>query len=255
MARPSRCRRVCSEPDYESFIPSGISPNENVVLSVDEYEVIRLIDLEKMTHEECSSVMNISRTTVTEIYEAAREKIADSIVNGKALHIHGGNYCICDGSAFRYCRKKCRKHSNANIAPKKGNDLMRIAVTYENGNIFQHFGHTAQFKLYDVENGTVTACQIVDTNGQGHGALSGFLRSADVDVLICGGIGEGAQNALAKVGIKLMGGVSGSADEAVKSYLDGTLSFDPNVHCEHHEHHGEGHSCGENKHGCSGGCK
>lgn len=253
MARPSRCRRICSEPAYDSFTPTGIASDENVVLSVDEYEVIRLIDLEKMTHEECSAVMNISRTTVTEIYEVARGKIADSIVNGKALRIHGGNYCICDGSASRYCRnKKCCKRSDVNIAPTKGDNLMRIAVTYENGNIFQHFGHTAQFKLYDVENSSVTSEHIVDTNGQGHGALSGFLKAAGADVLICGGIGGGAQTALAEVGIKLMGGVSGSADAAVKAYLDGKLIFDPNVHCEHHEHHGEGHSCGENKHGCSG---
>ena len=127
---------------------------------------------------------------------------------------------------------------------------MRIAVTYENGNIFQHFGHTAQFKLYDVENGVITASQVVDTNGSGHGALAGFLAGSQVDVLICGGIGGGAQAALAKAGIQLYGGVSGSADEAVKALAAGKLSFDPDVHCDHHDHeHGAGgHTCGE--HGC-----
>lgn len=131
---------------------------------------------------------------------------------------------------------------------------MRIAVTYEDGNVFQHFGHTAQFKLYDVENGTIIKQQVVDTNGQGHGALSGFLSGAKVDVLICGGIGAGAQAALADAGIRLLGGVSGSADDAVAEYLKGTLSFDPDVRCQHHEHEhscGE-HSCGEEKHGCAG---
>lgn len=253
MARPSRCRRICSEPAYDSLIPSGICVREENVLSVDEYEVIRLIDLEKKTHEQCSGVMNISRTTVTEIYESAREKIADSIVNGKALRIYGGNYCICDGSAARYCRKACKKF-NADVLPayKKGKNAMRIAVAYENGKIFQHFGHTKQFKLYDVENNKVTREQIVDTNGQGHGALSGFLKASSADVLIGGGIGGGAQTALSEAGIKLFGGVSGNADEAVKAYLNGGLSFDPDVHCEHHEHHGEGHSCDEEKHGCSG---
>lgn len=121
---------------------------------------------------------------------------------------------------------------------------MRVAVTYENGSIFQHFGHTEQFKLYDVENGQIVKTQVVDTNGQGHGALASFLKQAEVDVLICGGIGGGAQNALAGAGIKLFGGVSGDADEAVKAYAEGKLDFNPDVHCTHHEH-GAGHSCGE----------
>ena len=94
---------------------------------------------------------------------------------------------------------------------------MRIAVTYENGQIFQHFGHTEQFKVYDLEDNKIVNTQVVDTNGQGHGALAGFLNSTDIDVLICGGIGGGAQAALAAAGIKLFGGVSGDADEAVKA--------------------------------------
>lgn len=125
---------------------------------------------------------------------------------------------------------------------------MKIAVTYENGSIFQHFGHTEQFKLYEVENGQVTSSQILDTNGSGHGALSGFLTEHDVDVLICGGIGGGAQAALAEAGIQLYGGVDGSADEAVSAYLTGTIQYDPNITCSHHEHDDKAHTCGE--HGC-----
>ena len=127
---------------------------------------------------------------------------------------------------------------------------MRIGVTYENGEIFQHFGHTETFKLYDVENGQIKNTQVVDTNGQGHGALASFLTNAGVDVLICGGIGGGAQAALAEAGIKLCGGVSGEADAAVAALLVGHLGYNPNVHCDHHDHeHGEGgHTCGD--HGC-----
>lgn len=127
---------------------------------------------------------------------------------------------------------------------------MRIAVTFENGEIFQHFGHTGQFKFYDVEDGKIIASQVVDTNGSGHGALAGFLADNQVDTLICGGIGGGAQTALAEAEIKLYGGVSGSADDAVNALLANTLSFNPDVHCDHHDHeHGEeGHTCGD--HGC-----
>lgn len=138
---------------------------------------------------------------------------------------------------------------------------MRIAVTYENGQIFQHFGHTQQFKIYDVNDGVITEENIVNTNGNGHGALAGFLMSIGVQTLICGGIGGGAQMALAQAGIKLYGGVSGSADEAVKAFIGGKLGYDPDVKCSHHGEghtcgsHSEGHSCGgHSDHGCGGSC-
>lgn len=245
MARPRRCRRICSKPDFNHFIPLGSSLEEKVILTVDEYEVIRLIDLEKFTHEQCAKQMDVSRTTVTEIYESAREKIADGIVHGKQLLIAGGHYRLCDGSAIPYCKKTCEKTiltASGSTVKRKEKDKVRIAVTYEDGNIFQHFGHTEQFKLYDIKDGKITQEQIIDTNGQGHGALSGFLKEAQVDALICGGIGGGAQAALASVGIQLFGGVSGNADDAVKAFLAGNLGFNPDVHCNHHE---EGHSCGE----------
>lgn len=128
---------------------------------------------------------------------------------------------------------------------------MKLAVTYENGQIFQHFGHTQQFKLYEIQDGEIVASGIFDTNGSGHGALAGFLQALDVDALICGGIGGGAQMALRDAGIRLFGGVQGDADEAVRAFLAGNLGYDPDVHCDHHDH-GEGHNCGS--HGCGGHC-
>lgn len=126
---------------------------------------------------------------------------------------------------------------------------MKIAVTYENGQIFQHFGHTKQFKLYTVEDGKVVASEIIDNGDSGHGALARVLSGQAADVLICGGIGGGAQQALAQAGIQLFGGVCGSADEAVKAFLADKLSYNPNVQCSHHGHgHGAGGSCGD--HGC-----
>lgn len=129
---------------------------------------------------------------------------------------------------------------------------MKIAVTYENGRVFQHFGRTEQFKIYTVENGAVIASETAGSNGTGHGALAGLLKEWDVDVLICGGIGGGAQTALKQAGVTFYGGVSGSADEAVEALLKGALAYDPAVHCDHHHHHGEGHDCGHScgEHGC-----
>ena len=131
---------------------------------------------------------------------------------------------------------------------------MRIAVTYENGEVFQHFGHSEQFKLYDVENGIIVGEQVVDTNGSGHGALAGFLQAVKVDALICGGIGMGAQMALADAGIKLYAGVQGSADAAARALAEGTLNYDPDARCDHHGHHHDG-DCGHDhcaEHQCHG---
>ena len=123
---------------------------------------------------------------------------------------------------------------------------MRIAVTYENGQVFQHFGRTETFKLYDVEDNKVINSAVIGSNGAGHGALATLLDEYDIDVLICGGIGGGAQMALAEVGIKLVSGATGDVDKAVEAYLKGEL-VSVGVNCCHHEHD-EGHTCGN--HGC-----
>lgn len=133
---------------------------------------------------------------------------------------------------------------------------MKIAVTYENGEVFQHFGHTGQFKVYEVSDGKVVKEEVVDTNGSGHGALAGLLGKIAADALICGGIGGGARAALAEAGIALYPGASGNADQCVQAFLAGRLSYDPDTVCSHH-HQEEGHSCGSHscgadKHGCGG---
>ena len=131
---------------------------------------------------------------------------------------------------------------------------MRIAVTYENGQVFQHFGHTEQFKIYEVEDGKVVSSEVIGSDGQGHGALAGLLSNKSIDVLICGGIGGGAQAALSEQGIELCAGASGDVDAAVEAYLKGEL-INSGVNCNHH---GEGHTCGDHEdgHNCGGhsGC-
>ena len=133
---------------------------------------------------------------------------------------------------------------------------MKIAVTYQDGEVFQHFGHTEQFKVYEVADGKVVSSRLVGSNGSGHGALAGLLAEKQIDVLICGGIGGGAQAALAEQGIELCAGASGCADEAVEAYLRGEL-INTGANCDHHhggEHschdHEEGHSCHEREGGC-----
>ena len=251
MPRPRKDRKVCHFPQTLTFTPAD-APEEKqpVILTIDEYETIRLIDKEGLSQEECGEFMQVARTTVQLVYGAARKKLAEAIVEGRPLRIEGGNYRLCNGEASSCGRKNCFKHHyHTQYEKPKGETIMRIAVTYENGEIFQHFGHTEQFKVYDIENGKVVASEVIDTNGSGHGALAGVLTALNADALICGGIGGGAQMALAAAGIRLFGGVSGNADAAVEALLSGTLDFNPNVKCNHHDHHhGEGHTCGD--HGC-----
>ena len=228
-------------PVYRSFSPDDITASESVHMTVDEFEALRLLDAEGLTQEGCASRMNIARTTVTAIYDSARKKVADALVNGKRLLITGG-HCEFEPVEIKQ------------VIIEKGKDTMRIAATYENGEVFQHFGHTEQFKLFDVEGGKIVNEQVVNTNGSGHGALAGFLQAVKADVLICGGIGMGAQMALADAGIKLYAGVQGSADDAAKALAEGTLEYDPDAHCDHHGHHHDGdcghEHCGE--HHCAG---
>ena len=132
---------------------------------------------------------------------------------------------------------------------------MKIAATYDNGNIFQHFGRTENFKVYDVEDGKVVSSQVIGSNGIGHGALAGLLADNTIDVLICGGLGGGAMNALTQAGITVIAGAQGSADEAVDAYLRGEL-VSSGANCDHHHHHGEGEECcghhDEDGEGCCG---
>jgi len=164
--------------------------------------------------------------------------------------------------------EKCRHGSEPGLIAEentntvwKGRTMMKIAVTYQNGFIFQHFGHCETFKFYEIEENKIVSTHVISAIGSGHGALAGFLKMNGADALICGGIGGGARTALAAAGIELFPGTTGNADAAVQALLNGSLIFNPDTICSHH-HHEDGHDCGshdcashkcgEDKHGCTG---
>lgn len=249
MARPCKKKRICAFPSCSLFGPgSDVPPRENTVtMALDEYECIRLIDYEGLTQEQCAVQMDAARTTIQALYSSARRKLAQCIVDGKMLQITGGSFSVCEKQAD-CCRRYCSH--GIRMIHRKGDDItMRIGITYENGQIFQHFGKTAQFKIYDVQDGKIVQTAVVDTNGKGHGALAGFLSENQVDALICGGIGGGAQSALASAGIRLYCGVTGDADAAAEALLNGTLRYAQEATCSHHDHH-EHHEGGCGSHGC-----
>lgn len=247
MARPVKKRSVCCAPKISNFCPVGKGCNSTIIMTLDQYEAIRLIDYEKLTQEECATQMEIARATVQSIYEEARSIIARCLVEGKSFVIEGGNISLCDkrigcDKCYRICPHRHNKQSIVNIG---GKGKMKIAVTYQEGLVFQHFGHTEQFKIYSVVDNKIIGSEIVNTNGVGHGDLVRFLLTQEVDTLICGGIGGDAQNALAEANIKVFGGASGNADEVVTSLLNNELVLSSESTC--HRHDGE-HTCGE--HGC-----
>ncbi len=124
---------------------------------------------------------------------------------------------------------------------------MKIAVTYENNEVFQHFGRCENFKVFEIENNEIKNAQVTNSNGTGHGALAGFLANLGVEILICGGIGLGARNALASVNIQVYPGTNGNVDDIIQDFIKGNLDFDPNTQCHHHDHDHD-HNCGD--HGC-----
>lgn len=128
---------------------------------------------------------------------------------------------------------------------------MKLAVTFDkNQEVFQHFGHTEQFKIYEIENNEIITSRVLSSDGDGHSALAQMLENENIDKIICGGIGGCAVKALNEAGIEIFAGITGNADEAVAALLRGTLQQTTSPNCNHHgeHHHGEGHSCGHSCH-------
>ena len=128
---------------------------------------------------------------------------------------------------------------------------MKIAITCDNNEVFQHFGHTPGFAIFETNTDGIISEKLLSSGGSGHGALAAVLKNEGVDVLICGGIGAGAINALGTAGIQVIGGAAGNVREVAEAFVSGTLCVRENFHCNHH-HHGSGHDCGS--HSCGGNC-
>ena len=244
MARPQKERKVC--PGIRGYCFRGNDDRQPVEIPVDELEALRLCDLEERSQATAAGEMNISRGTLQRLLYSAHKKIAFALLYGRTIRTEGlsDSKAVCRKRCCRYCAETYRKN------PRTGGNTMKIAVTCENNEVFQHFGHTPEFAVFTVENGKVASKRILSCGGTGHGALAGLLKEGGVDLLICGGIGGGAQMALAEAGIQLIGGASGNVDEVVATFLKGELSVNPDFQCHHHDHDGE-HKCGE--HHCGNG--
>ncbi len=246
MARPAKPRIVCGEQEARVFTTGRGAPG--IELAPDELETLRLLHLEELDQAAAAGRMGISRGTLQRMLRAASRKLTFALVNGCSISVSGdtGNFrhgCPA-GTRCRFCRCKL---TSKRIA---GAEKMRIAVASEHEQVFQHFGHTPEFTIFDVDEKRITAERIEPAGAAGHGALAGFLADRGVGILICGGIGGGAQMALAEAGIRLVAGVRGGVRPAVEAYLNGTLVTDPDFSCG--GHHDGGHRCGGHEHSCGG---
>lgn len=235
--RREKLRRVGIIPEYRGFTPDGLASGDAIDMTIDELEVLRLCDLEGLNQEAVAQHMGIARATVAAICSRAHRKVANALVNGRALSIEGGSIAYSPIT------------TTTAAWPAKEVDTMRVATTYDNGNIFMHFGRSEQFKIYDIQDDKVLNEQVVGTGGTGHGALAGLLANGGVDTLICGGIGGGAINALTQAGITVYAGAQGNCDACVEALIAGTLAQTGEATCDCHGHdhehtHEHGESCG-----------
>lgn len=211
--------------------------------------------VENMSYFECPDCKEkhyiFGKSHIEEIVENFGLKIYAKIpVNPEiAAKCDKGQIESVDGKWLKNIVTMLEKNDRSN---EKEKCEMNIAVTYEDGQVFQHFGHTEQFKIYKTKDGKILESKVVSTNGSGHSALADFLKDYQVDTLICGGIGGGAKIALAQCGIHLYPGVTGEADTQVELFLKNQLAYDPDTKCNHHDHDHEG--CSEHDHNCSHLC-
>ena len=243
MPRPEKQRRICPLSGERRFDTEGNAPA--LTIRADELEALRLCDLEELSQTEAALRMGISRGTLQRLLYSAHRQIAFALVRGRSIHLDPPTESRCAqaggcGKTCRFCRKN-RKTT------KRGGKNMIIALTSSNGEVFQHFGHTPEFTIYETKGGELLGPRVVPTGEKGHGALADILDALGVEVLICGGIGGGAQMALDEIGVKVVGGASGKVADVVAAFLKGELEVNPDFRCHHHDHDA-GHKCGE--HGC-----
>lgn len=221
MPRPVNERKLGGPIAPRVMKPAGVPAREleEVRLGFDEAEALRLADLEGLYQEAAARSMGVSRPTFGRIIETARHKVADAILNGKALRIDGGEIII----------------------DEKGERIMKIAVPSRDGLVDEHFGHCKEFLIFSVEGKSLIPQQTMPSP-EACGCKSGIaaeLARAGVSHLIAGNMGEGAVRVLSANGITVVRGASGDAKAAAQAFVDGTLA-DSGIGCAGH---GEGHEC------------
>jgi predicted DNA-binding protein (UPF0251 family)/predicted Fe-Mo cluster-binding NifX family protein len=243
MSRPRKLRYVGCLPESNSFGPlDPTSEKQIVVMTVDEYETIRLIDLLGFTQEECAGRMNIARTTVQSIYNAARKKRADSLVNGKMLRIEGGCYRLYGGLDAPGDHVNGRERKQNDYERRRKN--MKLIVPVEskslNAPVCPSFGRTPLYVLFDTENGNHEFLDNAAAASQGGAGIKAAQALVDsgAAAVITYRCGENAAQVLNAAGVKMYKAQDGSVNDNIAAFKDGKLSLLTETHPGFHNHGG-----------------
>lgn len=239
MARPVKCRKVCRLPDNSEFMPAAAPDNsEPVILTVDEYEAIRLIDREKMTQEQCSEYMNVARTTAQQIYNSARSKLADVLVEGRYLKIRGGEYSLCDGKEFYCSCNGCRIHRRRCMRQIEGGKTMIAAIPLNDDRktVCQSFGRAPYYMYFNADAGTTEIEENPAAESESGAGLKAaqFIADSGAKALITPRCGENAAKVLQAAEIAIYKSEGDDAEAQLKAFADGKLSLLENFHAGFH---------------------
>lgn len=256
IARPRKFRNVCELPETNRFGPLGMgahgrgNANRFIIMSIDEYETIRLIDLEGLTQEECAQQMNIARTTVQRTYSDARKKIAQSLVKGKVLKIEGGDYKLCDGNGrfcgIGNCHRGGNKMDSENMEKieesQKERKTMKIVMPVDENNmetkVSVSFGRAPFFLVYDLETKENT---FIDNKAATSPGGAGIIAAQTVvdsktEALLTPRCGQNAADVLKSGKVKLYKSIDGTVEENIKAFNDGKLDPLDEIHAGFHKH-------------------
>lgn len=238
MPRPLKERIIMDKPNCCKFIPENIREVGSVILTFDEFDVIRKCDHERLSQENCANTMKISRTTVQRIYASARAKIAEALVLGKILEIEGGNVQLMPAS----------EQQNQMYTNEMGEFNMKIAIGRDGDNVANHFGHCNDFRIIEVVDNRIVSQNDIHDETRVHQDRPQFLKDLGVDVLIMNSMGKGAFNRLIALNIKTVYAENKSVEDALNSYLNKTLNSELVGHecvgCDSTNHKHKGHKHG-----------
>ena len=228
MPRPRKCRKVCCLPDNDGFVPvRGGEELTPIVLNVDEYEAIRLIDREGFSQEQCGEYMRIARTTVQQIYAAARKKLADALVEGLPQRIEGGDFQLCDGNED-YCGcGGCRRHRRGCVQQNIMEDRkMRIAIPLDENkqDVCIVLARAPYFLFWEDGKDTILENPAAQAHGGAGIQAAQFLVDNGVNVLITVRCGQNAADVFKAAGMKIYKSANKAAADDLTAFEDGKLS-------------------------------
>lgn len=231
MSRPIKPRRVCHLPLFTEFSAMDGNKKVSVTLTVEEYEIIRLLDYLGFDQERCAKQMQISRGVVQQLYVSARKKIAQSLTEGLSLKIKGGHYALCKDMHNCYMVDRSKQQDSCKLAKEK-NEL-KILVAEHTDDDDRDISELQSFHFYDLVGGKIVRQEEILIAVRNELDFVAALKSLDINVVFAFKMGLGYRNKLNEAGIWMFLGVKGKADDIMQAFLHDTLTCDEKINCHY----------------------